>query len=374
MEAAPECEISYPAFDNQNKLAISALLRQTDPGALLRQTDLLDPPPLIKLSSKLIDQFPTVTVPEDFADNELLPLLDGEAAKTEGGYALFQHQAQCPFRAFAINRLHAELRQLPDLDFDAQERGIVVHKALELFWSKIQSRDALQDLIDTEALGPALEPCITQALDNFKTSPSRQKYFFSMEQERLMVLLEDWLLMESKRENFSVVETEKTIEMKINGLSLKMRVDRIDRIAGKAILLIDYKTGKLQTAKWYQDPIQDPQLPLYLLGQDADGIAFAGVQKGQLQYRVMAKDGTPCEGMKLSPPNQEPLKGQSWDEIEKFWKTQADDLSADFQNGVAHVHPYHPVNTCKHCDLETLCRKGQLLPNPVWSELEENES
>jgi len=363
LEASPQCEISYPAQDDQTELMISPLLRQAEPSGIT---------PLINTSNRLIDRFPTSTIPESYSDKESVPFLKEEFEKVNGNSSLFQQQAQCPFRAFAEKRLHAESRPLPDFDFDHPERGTVVHETLKFFWRKIKTRSDLQDLIDSETLDRTLEPCIIKAIEKFKETTYRQNHFFELERERLLALIREWLLIESKRSDFSVEETELEEQAEINGLPVNIRLDRIDRVGKDQRLLIDYKTGKSKTAKWYQEPLQEPQLPLYQFCTEADAIAFAGIKKGELQFRFISETDTLFDKKYFSPPTQDPLKGKTWKEIKKFWETQIHNLAAEFQKGYAKVAPYNLSETCRYCQLETLCRKNELLPSLVWSEWEDD--
>ena len=59
-----------------------------------------------------------------------------------------------------------------------------------------------------------------------------------------------------------VISTERTFELKINGALIRGRVDRIDRIAGDRVSVVDYKTG---SAKEEKDAQKSLQLSIYAL-------------------------------------------------------------------------------------------------------------
>ena len=59
-----------------------------------------------------------------------------------------------------------------------------------------------------------------------------------------------------------VMETEKRFDLKIAGVRVIGRVDRLDRIAGKRVSIVDYKTGKRQEQK---DADNSLQLSIYAL-------------------------------------------------------------------------------------------------------------
>lgn len=60
-----------------------------------------------------------------------------------------------------------------------------------------------------------------------------------------------------------IVQVEKTINLKLAGVKFSGRVDRIDRIEGKKVEIIDYKTGKVKEQK---DVDKDMQTSLYAWG------------------------------------------------------------------------------------------------------------
>lgn len=60
-----------------------------------------------------------------------------------------------------------------------------------------------------------------------------------------------------------IIELEKTITLKLAGVKFTGRVDRIDRIEGNKVEIIDYKTGKLKEQK---DVDKDLQTSLYAWG------------------------------------------------------------------------------------------------------------
>lgn len=61
----------------------------------------------------------------------------------------------------------------------------------------------------------------------------------------------------------NIIELEKTINLKLAGVKFTGRVDRIDRIEGNKVEIIDYKTGKLKEQK---DADKDLQTSLYAWG------------------------------------------------------------------------------------------------------------
>ncbi len=166
---------------------------------------------------------------------------------------------------------------------DPAARGTLVHAALESFWTTVQSSAALAALSET-ARRQAIAEAVAQALQGFETErrvtlPAR----FRGEPEaiRLGKLLDFWLLVEAKRGlPFDVVACEQPAEVEIEGIKVKMVVDRIDRLADGRQVIIDYKTGaSIDTKNWAGQRITEPQLPIYaaLVNDEVAAVVFAKV-------------------------------------------------------------------------------------------------
>ena len=90
-----------------------------------------------------------------------------------------------------------------------------------------------------------------------------RKGISSSKATRLIRLVTEWLLYESARVPFTVVETELETEVSIDGLELDLRLDRIDRLNDGSLLVIDYKSGDVSPKLWDLPRPDDVQLPLY---------------------------------------------------------------------------------------------------------------
>ena len=97
------------------------------------------------------------------------------------------------------------------------------------------------------------------------------KRFFGIEQERLTQLIHEWMEYERERRHFEVLDTESKKTVQLDGLSFKLKVDRIDQTPDGKTILIDYKTGLVPNLKkWFGERIEEPQLPLYSMEVNAD--------------------------------------------------------------------------------------------------------
>ncbi|MCL2659935.1 MAG: PD-(D/E)XK nuclease family protein [Acidobacteriaceae bacterium] len=95
---------------------------------------------------------------ERVEDSTPLPPLPDEVI--HGGTEVLRLQAACGFRAFAERRLWSTELDENDLGLDAAERGTILHRALQNFWSEVRSQEALKALSNDE-----LEAAILRSVD-----------------------------------------------------------------------------------------------------------------------------------------------------------------------------------------------------------------
>ena len=296
-------------------------------------------------------------VPDDRA-----PPLKGAAA--HGGARVLELQSQCPFRAFAQLRLRAEPLEEPQAGVDRRLRGIVLHRALQRFWTDLGTQQALLRL-DTAVCDAKVTAAIDQSLAEMLPAQSG---------ERTTALERDWqrraighlLELERARPPFTVVETERELNGKIGGLELRLRVDRVDRV-GDQLVVIDYKSGAVRKAPWRGARMAAPQLPLYavlhpgrpaaiaIAELDADGANLVGV----CQSEGMIATLEPAQQFELTEDRE---TGFDWPVIKEHWYAWLDRLARDHAAGHAEVDPKLAADTCRYCHLDALCRVAALDP------------
>ena len=195
---------------------------------------------------------------EKHSDNQAPPLKDGTEVK--GGSGFIGAQAVCPLMAFFDYRL-ATKNQLETVEDGVQKNqlGTLIHKILEQFWREIQTQANLISLADK--LTEVVDKIITVELEEVKNSYDDS--FLQLEHQRLLSLVLEWLEIEKKRPSFKVVGFEEGYQLDIVGLKFQTKLDRVDEVQGKSVI-VDYKTGSATIAEVKIDPIQKPQLAVYL--------------------------------------------------------------------------------------------------------------
>jgi len=273
-----------------------------------------------------------------------------EGTVQRGGTSVIANQSACPFRAFAIHRLRAREMDEPDVGLSALDRGTLAHRVLEYLWKDLQTQARLLAL-STEALEEVIRVCVNRALEKHvatqEPSPALAQ-FRQLEQGRLERLVGKWLDVEKTRPPFTVIQTEATSKVLLEGLILELRVDRIDQYdngpdENGALAIIDYKTSKqLKKEMWLGERPEAPQLPLYAVTSDVpiSEVAFA-------QLTTTSTKLVPMCGAEL----QEQLP--RWDRVVRK-------LAADFLDGRAEVDPRAKPSPCDLCRLHALCRVREL--------------
>ncbi|HEV2446073.1 MAG TPA: PD-(D/E)XK nuclease family protein, partial [Candidatus Sulfopaludibacter sp.] len=262
---------------------------------------------------------------EQFVD-ELAPAV-APGSEQRGGASLFKDMAACPFRAFAKHRLAARPLEetVPGLSY--KDRGITVHRALQIIWTELGSHQRLSELA-AEQLGALISRAAQKAIEDIPHAISRR-----LEQRRLEKLLQDWLKIEKLRDPFTVRGIETEHEISIGGLEVRTRADRIDELASGGDLIVDYKTGQFKSTAWDSDRPAEPQLPLYCATSDRPvaGAAFAQIRVGDLAFQGLTENAAALPDMKKM--RMDPAI--PFDQQINRWRHVLEHLARNFRDGHA---------------------------------------
>lgn len=299
---------------------------------------------------------------EELIDRNAPPLGPGEAA--HGGTWLLQDQSHCPFRAFAIRRLHAKQLQGPHEAMAPFERGNLVERALQFVWDELQESDGLLRADRDAVVAAAVVKAMAEELS--ATDDPWTLRFRRLEYDRTIAVVNEWLTLEAGRAPFHVIAHQGEVELSLGGLKIKGKIDRLDEVADKHLIL-DYKTGaEKSVAGWRVPRPLEPQLPFYALavkqqGLDVAGISFASVRRGACKFKgyTRSKDLLNC-----TQPRGGTFDELSFDDYTARWAEGLEHIAQDFVRGEAAVDPKIPPgqsnSPCAHCHLTELCRIGEL--------------
>jgi probable DNA repair protein len=295
--------------------------------------------------------------------------------KVKGGADVLTAQSQCPFKAFATARLAAQSWESAEAGLTAMQRGNLLHTVLHSVWGGppegIRSHAELKNILYRHG---ELQPDVSRLEDfvagNVKRVLKRElrphqrelmpRRYLELEELRLTKLVTEWLEYEAARVPFEVAETEVKRTVHLAGLTLDLRLDRVDRLKDGSLLVIDYKSGYVSPNAWEKPRPEDVQLPLYAgfalePNEHLGGLVFASVRAGDQEFagRIFDPVANLSTGLKGTSSL---MKNKLTDEQLDDWRKCIEQLAKDFLGGNDEVDPRDPIKTCRRCGLQTLCR------------------
>jgi probable DNA repair protein len=296
--------------------------------------------------------------------NPLTPLPSGTRALTL--------QSSCAFRAYAELRLGATPPEEAEPGVPMDQRGLLLHSALQMLWEQLRDSQRLA-VLEGRALDALIGECVQQAARALQAergsrrrrarrAPDAQFDLFTVlspalerECQRANILIRRLCALERSRPPFTVEATEHLTELALGGGRVRLRLDRIDRIQdGRAVL--DYKSGRPGNPDWYGERPTHPQLLAYLTALGSDVVALATVN---LTAREVRFTGVAATADLL--PRVKTLAGASgaaedWSAQQRSWESLIERLIRAFLSGDARVDP--APGACDYCHITDICRIG----------------
>lgn len=325
-ESALEVIFSSAHGDGDNELRPSALIRD------------IPLTPLVEILNQQDSEMANYYVAlQESSQLEIIQDTNGPSLGTKepqrGGSSIFKYQAACPFEAFVRLRLGANNPDEPTIGFNSAERGNLLHDSLAAIWRELKTSTVLASL-DDSAVHTLINNITHEIIGKAQARNPRKlgKVYCELEQKRLTQLLCEWVAGERERPAFEVIAIEQEQEIAFAGLTLKLRIDRIDEFSNGDRLLIDYKTGNASAKSWQGERFTEPQLPLYAVtSENIAAISFA-----QINRKVQKWDGLgELHDASLSQSGIKPA--DDWRLQLQEWQTQLQQLASDFIAGDARV-------------------------------------
>lgn len=329
------------------------------PSPLITEFAAFDSVELADLKSDLLSMTAISPAIIDTVTDVTGPSLES-GATVAGGTAALKWQSACPFQGFARVQLRVEPVPTVVEGFSAAERGTLVHEALRFAWNRIRCHSELIRL-EHEALYGLLEQEIDGAVDRVLRRISRpiERRLIDLERRRLVSLLMQWLDIERNRAPFEMIENEEKRTLRVGELTLTGQVDRVDQLPTGERIVFDYKTGVSRVMDWFGERPREPQLPLYAIcdSRPVDGLVFAQVRTGEMQFRGLTEQADWVPGVKPFSDSDYSHNGSyTWRDQLSEWRGRMEVLATELAAGVAHVSPRDDATTCEHCQLMSLCR------------------
>jgi probable DNA repair protein len=283
-----------------------------------------------------------------------------------GGVKPLALQAECGFRAYGEMRLAAAELETPAPGLDARERGMLLHKALELVWSKLDHFTLTAT--ETAVLRPTIADSVAAAVVAVFRGyiPVELRLAVDRETLRLERLIANLLDVERSRASFTVEVLEARREVGIAGGQFEFRIDRIDAIEGGGYAILDYKSGEPRSPRWNGEAVRDPQLLAYFMaerGRNVQALANVSLTNGRATFSGKSSHKGLLPGVNGLPgmnPNKVPPEqiAAAWEMETGRWLHGLQMLAAAYIAGRAPVQP--AADVCRNCHLTTLCRRIEL--------------
>jgi len=184
-------------------------------------------------------------------------------------------------------------------------------------------------------------------------------------------LLRELAELERGREPFRVTELEQRMRVALAGVTLDLRVDRIDELEDGARIVLDYKTGRTSTPDLLGERPTDPQLLVYLLAapENVAAVAVVALTPHGLAYRGLADRAgrlPRIAGLEeelhrselVAPDPAVSSPSEAWTRQIQVWRTRIERLLTDFLGGIACVDP--AKDACSICHLQAFCRIAEI--------------
>jgi probable DNA repair protein len=348
---APTIVVSSALFEGERALRPSPLIVSLEPS-----TDLWTPSRPEHVAA-LLERVP----------DERGPIVT-ENEKISGGIGLLETQARNPLWAFIRHRLG--VRGLPaytELAYKMQ-RGMFLHGVLQRIWEELRDQEALHEAVVQRTLDSQLERIAHEV--GRKELHAFEETLQRLEIERGLVVVRQWLALEEARLPFEVIEVEQKRELSVKGLTLEVRLDRLDAVGEtKDRVIIDYKTGAALPKvlnDWKTPRPLNLQVPAYamMLGQagaadEQTSANTAGLVLVQLHSKetvvagLVERDSLGLQGPKTL--DEAKFKDENWPALLLRLQTAIETLADEFVSGHALNQAWNKTDL-EHCDVLPLLR------------------
>ena len=194
--------------------------------------------------------------------------------------------------------------------------------------------------------------------------------FIQLEQERLVKLVMTWLLeVEMQRpQDFEVIACEQEEKLEIEGVRIKLVVDRVDQLADGRLLVMDYKTGNnIDFKNWGQATITEPQLPIYaaflLQDQEVGAVCFAKVTLDKAGFAGISAAADLVQGATVFGETRgkaifDEQQFLDWHSVIAHWRERVTQTALALKQGHAQVQ-FEDEKQLAYCEVLPLLRLAE---------------
>ncbi|MEQ9563094.1 MAG: PD-(D/E)XK nuclease family protein, partial [Woeseiaceae bacterium] len=257
----------------------------------------------------------------------------GEDETVGGGAATIQLQHVDPFAAFARGRLG--ICDIPPIEpgLPAALKGSIAHRSLHTMCAGKPDSNTIAGWSEPEVAWLIDRSSVSVILQVARQLGPLHRRLLELERERLAVILAEFIKAERDRPEFAVDAVEKEIDIEMHGVKLRLRIDRIDRLADNSLLVLDYKTGQAKALLDRDGELNDLQLVVYAAAVSRENRgAIGGLALVNLDSRAISYKGT---GGSVS---WDARRRDDWDTRLSSWIGLVDDAVRRLATGDARVN------------------------------------
>jgi len=299
--------------------------------------------------------------PLEFIEDAQAPALRPEE-NIKGGIALLETQARNPLWAFVRYRLGAYGLPAYSELAPTSARGMFLHAVMEAVWKTLQSQAECQRAMASGELEDILATAIRQAAD--KELVAFKPALRALEEKRALRIVSAWLILECEREPFVASQVEERHAIIADGLTLNVRLDRMDQLDDGSRVVIDYKGGgklPLVVADWQRERPVRLQLPAYaaVLAQEGALESIVGLVLVRLHSSGQAPVGLLRHEIGLEGPTlfeKANYADADWPSTMRRLKDVVYSLIAEFTSGLAFNQSWSRTDL-EYCDVPALLRR-----------------
>ena len=244
--------------------------------------------------------------------------------------------------------------------------GTAFHWALERFHQEFPSVTG----VAPELLQRKLDSFLALAFERYRSGfPTNVEYELQRRRaKRTGKRYLSWYLERARKSPFTVIGTETTVELELDGYKFIGFVDRIDRDdASGAVTIVDYKTGSIaESADEYRESVRefsDFQLPFYYWARTAAGDRVTKLSLIPLKDPSRDVDPIEIEVVHVASPlkyGKATTGTIGLDELERA-RVKMGEIAAALADGpLERFAPTDDPDACVYCNYATACRSKPL--------------
>lgn len=161
--------------------------------------------------------------------------------------------------------------------------------------------------------------------------------------------------------NYKPSRFESDFKFEVDGIVIRGKIDRMDQRDDGAVLILDYKTGKVDFSPNHIEQGTHFQALLYLLAAErtfhnsSTGILFYDLKKGEIRRGILLEECHPKE-IKKAMTRGHVVSGEKYQTLKEKGLDHLKQLALSMTQGDFSPHP--SSTNCMSCEYMTLCREG----------------